>query len=150
MTKLAIVAVGRVLPAGFDTLRAEADAEGYRFLERLSDDWPSGAMRFDRPGEALLAVRSADMLAAIGGLTSDPFVTDALRMRRFYVGAAFRRRGIGRRLATALLERARRSGRLVTCNAGIGSVPFWESLGFIADRRDGHTHVIDPARHLAA
>ena len=148
MTEVLIVRVDPALPAGFNTLRAAADAEGYRFLRRLADDWCSGAMRFDRPGEALLAARSGETLAAIGGLTSDPFVPDALRMRRFYVGAAFRRSGIGRRLATALLERAGR--RRVTCNAAIGSVPFWESLGFIADPRDGHTHVIDPARHLAA
>jgi GNAT superfamily N-acetyltransferase len=148
VTEVVIASIGRVLPAGFDTLRAAADAEGYRFLERLADDWCSGAMRFDRPGEALLAVRSGDMLAAIGGITNDPFVPDALRMRRFYVGAAFRRSGIGRRLATALLERA--GCRRVTCNAAIGSVPFWESLGFIADPRDGHTHVMNPGRHLAA
>ena len=40
------------LPADFDTIRAEARAEGYRFLDRLAKDWASGAMRFDRPGEA--------------------------------------------------------------------------------------------------
>src|SRR2546429_4361329 len=37
------------LPADFDTIRAEARAEGYRFLDRLASDWASGAMRFDRP-----------------------------------------------------------------------------------------------------
>ena len=44
-----------VLPVEFDELRAEASAEGYRFLDRLATDWASGTMRFDRPGEALLA-----------------------------------------------------------------------------------------------
>jgi GNAT superfamily N-acetyltransferase len=94
------------LPADFDTIRAEARAEGYRFLDRLAKDWASGAMRFDRPGEALLTAYSGGVLAAIGGITIDPIVPDALRMRRFYVRPAFRRTGIGREIALALLEGA--------------------------------------------
>jgi GNAT superfamily N-acetyltransferase len=62
-------------------------------------------------------------------------------MRRFYVRLAYRRSGIGRRLATALLELARNAGGLVTVNAAPASSAFWESLGFIPDPRDGHTHV---------
>jgi hypothetical protein len=42
------------------------------------------ATRFDRDSEALLAVRVGGTLAGIGGLTIDPFVSNALRMRRFY------------------------------------------------------------------
>ena len=66
---------------------------------RLASDWASGAMRFDRPGEALLAAYSEGVLAAIGGITIDPIVPDALRMRRFYVRPAFRRTGIGGEIA---------------------------------------------------
>jgi GNAT superfamily N-acetyltransferase len=105
------------LPADFDTIRAEARAEGYRFLDRLAKDWASGAMRFDRPGEALLTAYSAGVLAAIGGITIDPIVVDALRMRRFYVRPAFRRTGIGREIALALLEGALQRVRVVTLNA---------------------------------
>ena len=129
------------LPAGFDALRAEARAEGYRFIERLAGDWVSGTSRFDREGEALLAAHVNGVLAGIGGLTIEPVVPDALRMRRFYVRLAYRRRGIGRKLATALLERARNASRLVTVNAAPASAAFWESLGFAPDARDGHTHV---------
>jgi GNAT superfamily N-acetyltransferase len=129
------------LPADFDTIRAEARAEGYRFLDRLAKDWASGAMRFDRPGEALLTAYSAGVLAAIGGITIDPIVPDALRMRRFYVRPAFRRTGIGREIALALLEGALQRVRVVTLNAAVESVPFWESLGFVPEARDGHTHI---------
>jgi hypothetical protein len=66
-------------------------------------------IRFDRPGEALLAAYSDGVLAAIGGITIDPVLPDALRMRRFYVRSAFRRAGIGREIAQVLLERAFRS-----------------------------------------
>jgi GNAT superfamily N-acetyltransferase len=134
----------KALPAGFDALRAEARAEGYRFVERLAADWASGELRFDRLGEVLLAAYTGNELAAIGGLTLDPVVPETLRMRRFYVRERYRRFGIGRRLATALLERAAQAGRPVTVNAASGSAPFWEILGFVSDLRDGHTHVLRP------
>jgi GNAT superfamily N-acetyltransferase len=128
------------LPADFDTVRAEARAEGYRFLDRLASDRASGAMRFDRPAEALLAAYSEGVLAGIGGITIDPIVRDALRMRRFYVRPAFRRTGIEGQIAQALLKRAG-NAPVVTVNAAVKSVPFWETLGFVPQARDGHTHV---------
>jgi [ribosomal protein S5]-alanine N-acetyltransferase len=64
-------------------------------------------------------------------------------MRRFYVRPAFRRSGVGRELVTALLARVP-AGRLITVNAGPASIPFWESLGFTPDLRDGHTHIVEP------
>jgi GNAT superfamily N-acetyltransferase len=129
------------LPADFEAMRAEARGEGYAFLDRLANDWASGAIRFDRPGEALLAAYSDGVLAAIGGITIDPVLPDALRMRRFYVRSAFRRIGIGREIAQVLLERASRSVRVVTLNAAVDSVPFWEAVGFAPQVLDGHTHV---------
>jgi GNAT superfamily N-acetyltransferase len=141
--------VGSELPAGFNTLRTEARAEGYRFLERLCVEWASGTIQFDRPGERLMTARVAGELVAIGGLTVDPVVAGALRMRRFYVSARFRRHGIGRTLASALLGHALRSTDLVTVNAATGSAPFWETLGFVAEPRDGHSHVLVRGRHLA-
>ena len=142
--RLAVIHLGQVreeLPAGFETLRAEARAEGYAFVERLANDWASQAIRFDREGEVLFAAYADDEFAAVGGLTIDPALPGTLRMRRFYVREQFRRCGIGRRLAKALLERAAAAGRPVTVNAGPGSAPFWQSLGFIPDARDGHTHL---------
>jgi len=132
------------LPAGFDTLRAEALAEGFRQVERLAAEWASRTTRFDREGEALLAVRSNGVLAGIGGLTIEPVVAGALRMRRFYVRPRFRRCGVGRKLATALLERTGYAHRLITVNAPAGSILFWEALGFKPDMREGHTHVLNP------
>ena len=128
------------LSADFKAMRREARAEGHQFLDRLASDWVSGAMRFDRPGEALLVSYSEGVLAAIGGITIDPIVPDALRMRRFYVRPAFRRTGIGSEIAQALLERAR-SVPVVTLNAAVQSVPFWETQGFVPQARDGHTHI---------
>jgi GNAT superfamily N-acetyltransferase len=129
------------LPEGFDALRAEARTEGYLFVDRLAADWQTRRMRFDGKGEALLAGHAAGILAGIGGLTIEPVLPGALRMRRFYIRPRFRRAGIGRELATALLERAQSTTRLVTVNAAPASAAFWESLGFAPDMRDGHTHL---------
>ena len=135
------------LPAAFDALRAEARDEGYRFLDRLADEWASGAVRFDQREEMLLTVCAGHVLAGIGGLTRDPVMVSALRMRRFYVSAAFRRQGVGRMLAVALLKQAATAGRSVTVNAGTVDAPaFWTALGFIPDLRDGHTHILDPSQ----
>jgi len=143
---LSIDVVTGTMPGGFDLLRNAARCEGYRFLERLAADWAAGTMRFDRLGVALLAVHEVDVLKGIGGLALDPFVPDARRMRRFYVHPAFRRRGTGRMLATALLARPSTAGRTITfnagtVNAGIAQAPaFWAALGFAPDLQDGHTH----------
>src|SRR5215472_12884161 len=96
------------LPAGFDALRAEARAEGYLFVERLFTEWMSHTNRFDREGEALLAAQMNGVLAGIGGITIEPVVPGAVRMRRFYIRPVFRRNRVGHRLATALLNRVGR------------------------------------------
>lgn len=130
------------LPAEFDQLRAEARAERHYFLDRLASDWAAGAMPFSRPGEKLLAAYSDDVLAGVGGITRDPVIAEALRMRRFYVRANFRRTSIGRTFAHMLLEQAFRTVEIVVVNAAPDSVRFWESLGFLPDARDGHTHIL--------
>lgn len=134
------------LPAGFEALRAEAWDEGYRHLDRLAEEWNSGKMRFDRDGEALFAARVGADIAAIGGLTIDPVLPGALRMRRFYVRKSLRRSGIGRAIAENLLAQPHASACPVTVNAAAGSEAFWESLGFVSDRSDGHTHVLPRAK----
>jgi GNAT superfamily N-acetyltransferase len=129
------------LPSGFEVMRAEACAEGYQHLERLADYWASRAMRFDGEGEALFAVHVDGSLAGVGGLTIEAAVPSAFRMRRLYVRPLFRRQGIGSKLAQILIERAFRTGRLVTVNAGnVDAATFWETLSFAPNLRDGYTH----------
>jgi GNAT superfamily N-acetyltransferase len=138
------------LPEGFDVLRAEARAESLAFVERLAADWNSRTMRFDRNGEALLAAYVNGELAGIAGLTVEPAVPGAFRMRRFYVRPSYRRNGIGHNLATALLLQSETGGKPVTVNAALASFSFWESLGFERDRRDGHTHIRHPDAERAS
>jgi len=139
--RLQLEAVIKHLRDGFDGLRAEAQAEGHLFVERLFTDWVSHASRFDREGEALLAARVNGVLAGIGGITIEPVIPGAMRMRRFYIRPVFRRNRVGHQLATALLNRVG-AGWPITVNAAPASFSFWESLGFIPDPRDGHTHIL--------
>ena len=142
LPQVALCRVVDRLPEGFDALAAEAAAEGYRHIRRLDADWRSSALRFTRPGESLMAAVSGDELAAVGGMTIDPVEADAFRMRRFYVRARFRRNGVGRALAQALIATVM-PGRLITVHAGSSEAPaFWESLGFVPTRRDGYSHIL--------
>jgi len=131
------------LPAGFDAIRAEAREDGHNHMERLAIDWASGANRFDAVGEALLAAFVGGELAGVGGLTIDPAGSTALRMRRFYVRPRFRRHGVGRCLAEALMAKARDVTNVLVLNAATElATRFWEAQGFVAEHRDGHTHVL--------
>ncbi len=138
-----MVPIIAILPAGFDDMRAEAGAEGYRFLERLALERQSGDCRFDGEGETLLAAYVGDTLAGLEGVTRDPVLAGHSRMRRFYVRAPFRRAGIGRELAVALLATTQFPALVNAANADAPA--FWESLGFTPDPRHGHTHIL--ARH---
>jgi GNAT superfamily N-acetyltransferase len=130
------------LPAGFELLRHAADGEAFDMLATLAREWASGANRFDRPGEALVAAYDAGTLVAMGAMSHDPNIADALRMRRFYVSPRYRRRGVGKLIAHTLLDRPEVARRKVTLNAPHAEAArFWESLGFVRDVSDGHTHI---------
>src|SRR5271168_3003974 len=94
---------------GVEILQSEAQVEGYDFIEALVEDWESGTNRFDAPGEALCGCLDQGLLVAVGGLNCDPFAgrPDVGRIRRVYVRPAWRNRGIGRALVTALVDEAR-------------------------------------------
>lgn len=93
------------LLADLDGLQVEARAEDFRFVDRLVDEWATGANRFARKGEVLLAAQVEGDLAGIGGLTLGAALTGALRMRQFYVRPAYRRLAIGCGLVEVLLAR---------------------------------------------
>jgi nucleoside triphosphate diphosphatase len=134
--------VAETPPTGFNALRNEARGEGYRMLDTLAAGWEAREIRFAQEGEALFAAYCDDHLVGVGGITRDPAIPEALRMRRFYVAKEYRRRGVARQLAFSLLHRKEVAGRPILVNAGAGSEAFWESLGFTADRQQGHTHMM--------
>jgi GNAT superfamily N-acetyltransferase len=128
------------LPPALTPLAAQARSEGFRHLDRLIADWEAGALRFDRPGEVLLAAYTGPDLVGVGGLTVEDSLPDAFRVRRVYVGPACRHRGVGRLLVETLLRRVPTVA--VTLNAGnTDAASFWEKLGFARHPGDGFTHI---------
>jgi GNAT superfamily N-acetyltransferase len=147
MGLLASVLVRRVsaLPPGFEELAADALADEQRLLEVLREDWQSGALRFDGPGEALFIAEAAGALIGIGGLTHDPYVGEATgRVRRLYVRRASRWHGAGRALLGAVAESARQAGwRRLRVRAPDAAFAFYEACGFLRSVREkAATHVM--------
>lgn len=139
----AVVSAEPYLPGGIDHLRASAEAEGLRNVGTLIDRWRDGSERYDRDGERVLAAIAGGDVVGVGGLSRCPSVPGALRVRRFYVAPAWRRHGVARSLAAALLPGGFDHADTITCNAGASdaAAPFWESLGFSRTDLAGVTHV---------
>ncbi len=148
-----------LMPGTLATLAAESASFGIRNVSALVEQWSDGSQRFSRPGEGLLVAvastgeagdeaigdgASGDGAIGVGGLTWCPHVPDALRVRRFYVAEAWRRRGVARALAVSLLEVGADHANVITCNARASDAapPFWESLGFTPVDTEGITHVL--------
>ena len=123
------------------SLRAEALAEGYRHIESLAEKWPAAGSTL---GNAFFAAVMEGEIVGIGGITPDPYdpSPDLLRMRRFYVRPAFRKAGVGRRLADASFAWGRPRGtRLSVLAPGRAAALFWEALGFRPDQGRDRTHL---------
>ena len=132
LTRLQLVRMDDGLPEGFPALRAEADAEGHRHMSRLAAEVAETPQMFT----VLLAARLDGDLVGVGGLTPEPADPSAHRMRRLFVSARARRRGVARTLANALLHEALQHTRHVTFHAGNPD----------AALRFGATDTIDPTR----
>ncbi len=140
------------LPSGFEELAADAVADGQRLLEVLREDWDSGAVRFDGPGEALFVAVAAGALVGIGGLTRDPYLADdrAGRVRRLYVRRASRRHGVGGALLAAIAGAATQAGwPRLRVRAPVAAFAFYERCGFlraVGEKAASHVMVLDGPR----
>ena len=134
------------LPApGIEQLHTEARQEGYEFIDTLVDEWADGSNRFEKPGEVLCGHLDHGVLVAVGGLTIDPFagLPDTGRIRRVYVRSAWRNKGIGRALVTALVEQARTHFHCVQLRAeDADATRLYESIGFVPIDSPNATHII--------
>lgn len=143
-----VVVIARVvesLPDGFDVILQAAASEGVRNMAMLAAQWDSGEQRFSEPGALFAALVDGD-LAGVGGVTVESAAGEpAMRMRRLYVLPVYRRFGVGRRLAGAMMQQGFQAAPLLTVNAAASEAapPFWESLGFgPSAAMTGVTHVL--------
>jgi hypothetical protein len=113
------------LPDSFEELAADALADGHKVLEVLRADWDSGALRFERPGEALFAAYAGSALLGVCGVTPDPYVQDEQtgRMRRLYVRRAARRAWSKRSTASASARAETSAWRAISAPASARRIP---------------------------
>ncbi|MCA0419318.1 MAG: GNAT family N-acetyltransferase [Proteobacteria bacterium] len=135
-TAIQIVRLAETLPDDFETLRQEASAESYRFIEGLREEWLAG--QYDGADERFItfAAFHEGGLAGIGALTPDPYdlAPDLLRVRHVYVRPLHRGSGIGRVLAAALIQQGLDlAPRLSLRAADPRATAFWEASGFTPD-----------------
>jgi GNAT superfamily N-acetyltransferase len=131
------------LPQALEPLIADSVREGFGFLERLREDWASGANRFDKAGEAFFVGQVARELAGVCGLNRDPYSGDPSigRLRRLYVSPGLRRRGVARCLVARALSLAREHYAAVRIRTDNPSAAlFYEALGFIPTTSPQATH----------
>jgi len=102
-------------------------------VARLLDEWSTGENRFDKPGERSYVVTIEGHVCGVCGLNIDPFADGHRvgRVRRLYVSAAQRRRGIG----SAVMEQLTRdaSGRFDELRLRTHDPRAWafyEAIGF--------------------
>jgi GNAT superfamily N-acetyltransferase len=143
--RVQIVRMQGELPEDFERLRAEAAGEEFQHIEKLAAEWASGERRFDGAGEGLFAAFVDGELAGVGAVAREHLEPElgAMRMRRCYVRPAFRRQGLGRALAGAMMQQGLAFAPILTVNAGTPDAPaFWSAMGFTPDPRNGRTHVL--------
>jgi GNAT superfamily N-acetyltransferase len=134
----------------FDMLRPLLDKsreEGYDFIQKLWDEYQSGAVPFRDDGAALLGIFEDDQLIGIGGVHTDPYEQSAAigRIRHVYVLPEVRRQRVGQQLMTALIDHA--SHHFITLTLRTPTAhgrAFYTSLGFSETPRFKHaTHWLD-------
>jgi GNAT superfamily N-acetyltransferase len=104
----------------FEELAAEARGEGWRFVDRLRQEWDANINRFSGPGEVLFGAFENDRLIAVAGLNRDPYTNGDRtgRLRHLYVRSRWRRRGIAEALVRAVLDAARTQFQSVRLRTG--------------------------------
>jgi GNAT superfamily N-acetyltransferase len=117
--------------------------EGFKFVQRLRDEYQSGTNRFNQPGEALFLARDAQTVIAVIGLNLDPDGgSGVMRVRRFYVLPEHRGHGLGQKMLLEVIELARVSDakllELHTDNPN--AARFYERNGFQALTSSNPTH----------
>lgn len=140
------VRVTDTLPDGFESLRHDAAAEGYGFLDRLAQEIERGDYAVDADLPVLLAAFAEGRLVGLGGITPDPYdpAPDIARVRHVYVRPSARRGGIGRVLASALIQQGLSvAGRLSLRAPDERAAAFWQASGFLPDRSEiQRTHLL--------
>ncbi|WP_419893826.1 GNAT family N-acetyltransferase [Oceanobacillus kimchii] len=134
MGKYEVKKIYNLLEFELDTLVKESKQDGFRFLERLVNDYEAGSNAFNNFGEGLFAVFNEEgVIIAIGGLNKDPYSNEKSigRLRRFYVSKEYRRKGVGSLLVNKIIDEAKKYYEILVLHTDTGQADkFYTSLGF--------------------
>ena len=149
MATVTIAPLAALAPNAIAPLLDASRAEGFRLVERLVDEYESGANRFDQVGAKLLGAFVQGQLVGVGGVNRDPYAHDARigRLRHLYVLPEQRQRGVGRQLVAALVAQAAPHFALLRLRTNNPvAARFYERLGFAVVAGDEEaTHTLDLA-----
>ncbi|QTC42897.1 GNAT family N-acetyltransferase [Bacillus sp. V3] len=139
--------IASLLDFDLHSLIEQSKEDGFRFVERLVNDYKNGSNTFNREGEVLIGVFNEEgILVAIGGLNINPFSKDNNigRLRRFYVSKEVRRNGIGSLLVNRIIEEAKRYYEIVVLHTDTEQGDrFYRAVGFSkGDLYPGSSHYL--------
>lgn len=139
MEQFELKEIKNLLDVNLMDLVTESKKEGFRFLERLINDYKNGTNNFSRSGESLYGVFNKEgLLIAIAGINKDPFSNEGEigRLRRFYVSKDYRRNGLGRRLVNKIINDARKHYKILVLYTDTKQADkFYTSMGFLNENR---------------
>ncbi|MEC2073758.1 GNAT family N-acetyltransferase [Alkalihalophilus marmarensis] len=134
MGKYEVKQIYNLLNFDVDSLVKQSKEDGFRFVERLANDYKNGSNTFNHSGEGLFGVFNEEgVIVAIGGLNKDPFSNELSigRLRRFYVSKEYRRNGIGSRLVKKIIDEAKIYYKILVLHTDTEQADkFYTSLGF--------------------
>ncbi|MBD3922960.1 GNAT family N-acetyltransferase [Paenibacillus sp. PR3] len=99
-----------------DILLAESKSQGYRFIQKLIDEYESGDNQFNKQGESLYVAIIDGTVVGVGGLNIDPYLgrVDIGRVRHLYVRQDYRCHKVGTNLLEAIIEGAKKHFYIIT------------------------------------
>ncbi|KIL51419.1 hypothetical protein KP77_09310 [Jeotgalibacillus alimentarius] len=138
--------IHRVNPADplpdISSLIEESLSKGFRFLQRLKDDYDSGLNRFSLEGDGLWYITNLNSeVIAIGGINRQESADDEAigRLRRFYVRGAERGKSVGAILLARILTlSADHFDKVVLFTDTVKAAHFYEKHGFLKADSDCH------------
>jgi GNAT superfamily N-acetyltransferase len=145
-TEVSIERESQLEPNELDQLVSQSLEEGFKFVQRLRDEYQSGVNRFDQLGEALLLAREASNVIAVIGLNLDPEGQPGLmRLRRFYVLPEHRGHGLGKKMLLEVIELARKVNAkfLELHTDNWHAARFYDRNGFQALNSNNPTHRLE-------
>lgn len=118
------------LPEQIIELSLVSQNEGFRFINRLIDEYQSGKNCFDQEGEALFGIQQNEKIIAIGGINATEDI-EIGRLRRFYVHPEYRRQGVGELLLRSVEEHTKKYfNEIVLYTDTHRAAAFYKKMGY--------------------